>query len=110
MEKDYGHNRFSYMMLCVIAQAVRDAFLTRPTKSTALDIHRAKCWLLEDDRDFFFVCACAQVSGQRIRKKVQELYAMPYEQRRAEVNRLMRDCYDWSDKRSKKEIFVRKRA
>lgn len=96
MSKDYGHNRFSYMMLCVVAQAVRDALLTRPTKSSALDIHRAKYWLLEDDKDFFFVCACAEISGQRIRKKVQELYAMPYEQRRAEVNRLMRDCYEWN--------------
>lgn len=96
MSKEYGHNRFSYMMLCVVAQAVRDALLTRPTKSSSLNIHRAKYWLLEDDKDFFFVCACAEISGQRIRKKVQELYAMPYEQRRAEVNRLMRDCYEWN--------------
>lgn len=32
MEREYIHNQLSYMFLCVIAQAVKDAFLFKERK------------------------------------------------------------------------------
>lgn len=96
------------LFLNVVAQAVRDAFfLKSDTRSknpktlkqkgcNAVYKRHARYWLTQDGSDFYEVCALAGVSADRLRKKAIELMGMPCEQRRAEVNRLMRDCYEWN--------------
>lgn len=109
MAKDYGHNLFSYMMLCVVAQAVKDAFLFKERKPyinkrgklvkyTSEEIARcdAVYWLCSDKEDFYTVCSWAGVSADRIRKKAIELVNLPKDERRKQVHALMRDCYDWN--------------
>ena len=97
------------MFLCVIAQAVKDAFLFKERKPyinkkgklvkyTAEELARrnAVVWLCSDKEDFYNVCSWAGVSADRIRRKALELVDLPKEERRKQVNALMRDCYAWN--------------
>ena len=104
INKEYEHDNLSYLFLCVVAQAVKDAFLTKVSESKKpkaqrgqgagyYDLVNARYWLTEDKKDFYDVCAAAKVSADRIRQKSKELLAMPYDERKAEVRRLMREMY-----------------
>ena len=103
MDKDYTHNRLSYMFLCVIAQAVRDAFFTqikqsKKNKSRSMGINYyevmdARHWLTEAGKDFYDVCGWAKVSADRIRLISKQLLAMPYEARMYKLNFLMVELY-----------------
>lgn len=108
-ERDYEHDRLSYLFLCVIVQAVKDAFFAKDKKKKVLksgrlsrmdsaehDRRQAIYWLCSDKEDFFTVCYFAKVSPMRIRQKAQELVDLPIEERRQRVNDLMRDCYEWN--------------
>lgn len=103
MQKDYGHNRFSYMMLCVVAQAVRDAFFTqikqakknksRSQGTNYYEVVSARYWLTEGGKDFYDVCGWAKVSADRIRRISRQLLAAPYEERMEKINSLMVALY-----------------
>ena len=109
MNREYTHNQLNYMYLCVIAQAVKDAFLFKERKPyinkrgklvkyTSEEIARrdAVYWLCSDKEDFYTVCSWAGVSADRIRKKAIELVNLPKDERRKQVHALMRDCYAWN--------------
>lgn len=104
INKEYEHDNLSYLFLCVVAQAVKDAFLTKVSEAKKpkakrnkgagyYDLIQARHWLVEDKKDFYDVCAFAKVSADRIRNKSIELLAMPYEERHKEVRRMMREMY-----------------
>ena len=114
-DKNYEHDRLSYLFLCVIVQAVKDAFFAKDKKKKVLksgrlssmdsaehDCRQAIHWLTTDKEDFFTVCYFAKVSPMRIRAKAKELVALPIEERRQKVNDLMRDCYEWNKSSSNK--------
>lgn len=109
MDREYTHNWFSHLYLCVIAQAVKDAFLSKERKpyinkkgnlvkftSEELARRDAIYWLCSEEEDFYTVCSWAGVSADRIRKKAKELVDLPKDERRKQVHALMRDCYAWN--------------
>lgn len=118
-DRDYTHDRLSYMMLCVIVQAVKDAFFTKEREAKTLrsgkrskangaeyERRQAIHWLTSDP-DFWVVCDMAKVSGSKIRQKARELVELTKEERRQRVNDLMRDCYEWNKSSANKGISKR---
>ena len=102
-DKNYEQDRLSYMFLCVVAQAVRDAFFTqirqvKKNKSRSMgtnyyEVMDARHWLTEAGKDFYDVCGWAKVSADRIRRISRELLAAPYEERMEKINSLMVALY-----------------